>query len=331
MKPFYHLAPQIVVERMFYRFFPLWRRWFEARKLPECDVVQAIAGYATEPFQRADAAGALKVIDCPNSHPDSLRDIWQTECDRWCPGEKVPIPQWMFARMRREIEEADLVLCPSIFVRETMVDRGIPEDKCLVNPFGVDTSIFTPRERIPSRPRFVAVGTICLRKGHQYLFRAFEEVKKKRPDAELIVVGDYKIDFKRERSRWEGSFTHHRFLAHGDLAKLLNECTAFVLPSLEEGFARVIIEAMAAGLPIIATHESGATTLVQDGAEGIIVPSRNAEQLSASMLKIAEDTDLNRSMGLAALARGGERNTWQDYGDRLLAEYDRRLGTREGR
>jgi glycosyltransferase involved in cell wall biosynthesis len=331
MKPFYHLAPQIVVERMFYRFFPLWRRWFEARKLPECDVVQAIAGYATEPFQRADAAGALKVIDCPNSHPDSLRDIWQTECDRWCPGEKVPIPQWMFARMRREIEEADLVLCPSIFVRETMVDRGIPEDKCLVNPFGVDTSIFTPRERIPSRPRFVAVGTICLRKGHQYLFRAFEEVKKKRPDAELIVVGDYKIDFKRERSRWEGSFTHHRFLAHGDLAKLLNECTAFVLPSLEEGFARVIIEAMAAGLPVIATHESGATTLVQDGAEGIIVPSRNAEQLSASMLKIAEDTDLNRSMGLAALARGGERNTWQDYGDRLLAEYDRRLGTREGR
>ena len=51
---------------------------------------------------------------------------------------------------------------------------------------------------MPPKPRFIIVGTICLRKGHHYLFRAFEMVKKQLPEAELICVGDYKIDFKRQ-------------------------------------------------------------------------------------------------------------------------------------
>ena len=112
--------------------------------------------------------------------------------------------------MEREIARADMVLCPSYFVRDTMISNGVPPEKCFVNPFGVNTSQFQPRTEIPSRPRFISVGTICVRKGFQYLFRAFELVKKELPEAELIVVGDYKIDFKIERPKWEGTFTHYR-------------------------------------------------------------------------------------------------------------------------
>ena len=106
---------------------------------------------------------------------------------------------------------------------------------------------------------------ICLRKGRQYLFRAFELVKRRLPDAELICVGQYKSDFRRERPRWEGTFRHIHHLSHPDLSALFQTCTAFVFPSQEEGFARVISEAIGSGLPIIASHESGATTLVRDG------------------------------------------------------------------
>ena len=282
-------------------------------------------GYATEPFDVADRTGALKVIDCPNSHPTSYFGFWQRECDLWCPGEKVPIPQWMFARMNRELERADLILCPSVFVRDSMVANGISAAKCFVNPFGADTSIFKKREGVPARPRFICAGTICLRKGHQYLFRAFELVKKQLPDAELICVGNYKCDFRKERPKWEGTFTHIPHLPHPELATLLQTCTAFILPSLEEGFARVITEAMAAGLPILATHESGATTLGEDGVEGFIIPTRQPDKLAEAMIKIAIDPALNRKLGEAAYQKGAVKNTWQDYGDRLLAEYDRRL------
>jgi glycosyltransferase involved in cell wall biosynthesis len=325
MKPFYYCAPQIWTEHAFYAFFPIWRAWIKKQKWPRTNIVQAIMGFATEAFDVAEKIGALKVIDCQNSHPTTYFGFWQRECDVWCPGEKVPIPRWMFARMNRELERADLVLCPSDFVRDTMVQNGIAPGKCFVVPFGVDTSIFKPRETVPTKPRFISVGTICVRKGHQYLFRAFELVKQKTPDAELICAGDYKRDFRHERKRWEGRFTHHPHLSHSELAKLLPGCSAFVLASVEEGFARVLSEAAAAGLPIIGTYESGASTIIADGIEGFIVPARQPEKLAEAMIRVATDLELSRKMGEAAHRKGAAQNTWQDYADRLMAEYTRRL------
>jgi glycosyltransferase involved in cell wall biosynthesis len=227
--------------------------------------------------------------------------------------------------MKRELQQADVVLCPSLFVCDTMTANGVAAEKCVVNPFGVNTDIFKARPEVPAQPRFISIGTICVRKGYQYLFRAFEKVKKVLPEAELICVGDYKTDFRVERPKWEGSFTHHPHLPHAELAKLLQSCTAFVFPSTEEGFARVIPEAMGAGLPILASYESGATTLVEDGVEGFIVRSRDPQHIADAMIRVTMDRELNQRMGEAALKKGAKKNTWQDYGDRLLAEYAGRL------
>ena len=326
MKPFYHLTPWWCwVEKPFHALFPIWRWWLKRQMWPPADVVHAIMGFATEPFDWAEQHGALKVVDASNSHPTSYYGYLQRECDLWCPGEKVPIPRWMFARMNRELERADVVLCPSAFVRDTMLANGIPGGKCFVSPFGVDTSVFKKREALPPKPRFIAVGSICLRKGHQYLFRAFEQVKRSLPEAELICVGNFRPDFRLERRRWEGTFTHYPSLSHSELAGLLTECTAFVFPSLEEGFARVLVEAMAAGLPVVASYESGATTLITDGREGFIVPPRDPQRIAEAMIKLAQGCALNQQMSEYAYRKGTERNTWQDYGDRLLAEYTRRL------
>ena len=324
MKPFYHFAPQVLTEKMFYAFFPLWRAWVKSQSIPPCNVIQAIMGYGTELFNKC-GDDVLKVVDCPNSHPTSYYGFWQRECDLWCPGEKVPIPQWMFARMNRELERADLILCPSAFVKDSMISNGIPEAKCFVNPFGVDSELFKPRSLIPTTPKFICVGTICVRKGYQYLFQAFELVKRRLPEAELICVGQYKTDFRRERPRWDGTFRHIPHLSHSDLAALLQTCTAFVFPSQEEGFARVLSEAMGAGLPIIASYESGATTLVRDGIEGFIVRGRDPQHIAEAMNRVAFDSELNLRMGKAALEKGATKNTWQDYGNRLLDEYGKRL------
>ena len=329
MKPFYHFAPQIWRERLFYACFSFWKTWLKRQRWPECNVVQAIMGYATEPFDFAERRGALKVVDCPNSHPTSLFGFWQRECDLWCPGEKVPIPRWMFARMNRELERSDLVIAPSEFCRESMVYNGIASEKIIVNPFGVDTSLFGKRTSVPENPRFICVGTICLRKGHQYLFRAFEIVKSKLPTAELICVGDYKHDFRRERAKWKGTFRQIPRLDHVELAKLLQTCTAFVFPSQEEGIARALIEALASGLPVVGTHESGATTLIEDGVEGFIVRGHDPTHIAQAMLTLARDHEMNRRMGEAAYLKGAVKNSWQDYGDRLLQAYRQRLPARQ--
>jgi len=150
------------------------------------------------------------------------------------------------------------------------------------------------------------------------LFRAFSEVKKTVPDAELICVGSYKADFRKERARWEGTFTHIEHLQHSEVSSLLQSCSAFVFPSQEEGIGRAQIEALACALPVIGTHEGGSTTLIEDGVEGFIVGSRNIASLAHAMIKVVKDPVRNRLMGQAAYFKGAHANTWQDYGDRLL-------------
>jgi glycosyltransferase involved in cell wall biosynthesis len=297
---------------------PIWGSWIRRQKTEPFDVAYAIMGHGTELFDVAEKSGALKVLDATSSHPTSYYGFWQRECDIWCPGARVGIPRWIFARANRELERADLILCPSKFVRESMLYNGISELKCVLNPYGVDTLQFKPRSEVPQKPRFICVGTICLRKGHQYLFRAFEKVRRVFKDAELVCVGGDYPDFSRERPRWEGSFTHYENIPVAQLAKLLSESTAFVFSSNEEGFAKAIIEAMASGLPIIATHESGATTLVEDGVEGRIIRGRDVGQLAEVMIQVASDRDMNERMGRAAYARGAQKNSWGDYAGRTI-------------
>jgi glycosyltransferase involved in cell wall biosynthesis len=222
-----------------------------------------------------------------------------------------------------------MIIVQSNFCRDSMLWNGIPAEKIMVNPMGVDTSIFKPREKVPAKPHFVAVGTLCVRKGHQYLFRAFEQVKKQLPEAELICVGEVKTDLRKELPKWRHLFTHHPRLTHPEIAALFQSCTAFVFPSQEEGIARAQIEALAAGLPVIGTHEGGATTLVQDGVEGFIVRGRDPAHIAEAMLKVARDPELCQRMGEAAYKKGAVKNTWQDYGDRLLVEYATRLEKRQ--
>ncbi len=329
MCPFYFYTPQIWVERAFYAFSPVWRAWQSRQGWPQCDVVHSIMGYCTEPFDWAEKTGALKVLDCPNTHPTTYFGFWQRECDLWCPGEKVPVPRWIFARMNREIDRADLIIVQSKFAKESMVSNGVSEEKVLINPMGVETSVFTKRSELPSKPRFITVGTICLRKGHQYLFRAFQIVKQRLPEAELICVGQYKTDFRKERPKWEGTFTHHRSLPHSGVAELLRNSTAFVFPSQEEGISRAQVEGLASGLPLVGTHEGGATTLIQDGVEGYVVRGRDPAHIAEAMIKLASDPDRNRQMGEAAYLKGAVSNTWQDYGDRLLQRYETMLKARK--
>ncbi|MST93996.1 MAG: glycosyltransferase family 1 protein [Pedosphaera sp.] len=321
VKPFYHLTSPANREKAHHFFFPLWRFWLHRQQPPPFDAVHALLGYGTEPFDFADKTGALKVIDASSSHPTSSYGFWQRECDLWCPGAEPGVPRWIFARANRDVERADVILCPSNFVRDSMLYNGIAESKCVVNPYGVDTSTFTPRETVPTKPRFICVGAIGLRKGYQYLFRAFEKVRRVLPEAELVCAGNYFNDFRLERPRWQGTFTHCQNLPHTELSKLLRTSTAFVFPSNEEGFARAVVEAMASGLPIIATHESGATTLVNDGVEGLIVKARGVDQLAAAMIKLATDRALNERMGRAAHVRGAQKNSWDDYTGRLLQIY----------
>ena len=327
-KTFYHLPFVDLEERMRWINLPFYDAWVSRQKLAnDVNVVQGPMGSCEALFRLADLSGrkVLKVFDAPNSHPTTQFGYWQREADLYAPGYQAPVAHWVRSRINREIEMADVILCPSFFVRDTMILNGVAHDKCFVSHFGVNTTIFQKRQKLPDRPTFISVGSLTVRKGQQYLFRAFELVKQQIPEARLICVGGMRPDFKQEMKKWQGTFEHFDGVPHKELAKMLAESTAFVLPSLEEGFARVLSEAMAVGLPILASYESGATTVVRDGIEGIILQPRDIQGMADAMIHVAQNPEANQAMGDAAYLAGGKSNTWADYTKRLLDEYERRL------
>jgi glycosyltransferase involved in cell wall biosynthesis len=106
-------------------------------------------------------------------------------------------------------------------------------------------------------------------------------------------------------------------VAHAAIPHLLSQCDVLVLPSYFEGFGAVLLEAMACGLPVIASDASAAPDLITNGHEGFIVPTNNLEALIETMRKCVNSPHLVRKMAVNAKAKA-ERFTWREYGDQWM-------------
>ncbi len=330
-KPMYLLASAYWNEWWFWRMTWLWGAWVRRQRFPEFNVAHARMGYGLEVFDVADRVGALKVVDYCNSHPSSQQGYWQRECDLWASGSEPIMPRAIFRRMNQEIHRADLHLCPSDFVRDSLLLNGVAPEKCVIRPFGFDPSVFTAATLSKGQPKFIFTGSICLRKGCHYLLRAFEQVKKECPQAELILVGGVCEDVRPIFNRWRHLVTHVPWAPQARVADLMRECIAMVMPSLEEGMARVLIEGMACGLPLIASFESGATPLAAAGRELLLVNPHDPQDIAEKMLFLARNPEKASAMSAAAIARASEIGSWSSYSGRILADYDRFLEAKRSR
>jgi len=109
-----------------------------------------------------------------------------------------------------------------------------------------------------------------------------------------------------------------------ELPSFYARADVFALLSIEEGLALVIAQAMAMGLPVVSTPNSGAGTILRDGIEGFIVPVRNSDAVAARFAAL-RDEGLRKRMGSAARIRVAAGWSWKDYGERAAANYQRIL------
>jgi glycosyltransferase involved in cell wall biosynthesis len=151
------------------------------------------------------------------------------------------------------------------------------------------------------RPIVLCVARLDAQKGHTYLLAAIRNV----PNAIFVLVGD-----GSERASLEAQAAHLCvrdrviFLGHrDDVAELLATCDLLVLPSLYEGLPLSVLEAMAAGKPVVATSVGGTPEAVLDGETGFLVPSRDPTALVRAIQRLLTDACLRRKMGMAGRRR----------------------------
>lgn len=231
-------------------------------------------------------------------------------------------PERDLSRVDAEIEAADQIVCGSIFVKQTMMQQGVNPEKLNVVPYGVDTEVFVPANSPGSRERLrlLFVGHFGLRKGGWYLLEALKRLRHLR-GLSLLVVGKQTVP-----ARFVSSVSDKlRFLAHvphEQIQSVYHNADVLVLPSLYEGSSIAINEALASGLPVVTTPNSG--SVIQDGVEGCVVPIRDAEALASKIELLYSDYDLRVAIGERARGRALKLG-WDQYGRGVVAVWARMM------
>jgi len=277
---------------------------------------------------RADFAGAFaRVFHSGLVWVCSVHAIYSED---WSGRWSLPLFNLLWRR-------ADIMLCISHAVREWLVGRGMPQDKARVIHYGIEPEKFSEprvnlREQWGLNDNAVvgSIGRLEPRKGHDLLIQAMPELCMRVPSARLLIAGHdpcgYGVTLRRlidrlglgEKVRLVGFQT--------DVVSFLNALDVFAFASSSEGFGQVVIEAMAAGKPVITSKIAPLTEIVADGETGLLVESGSPQSFASAIAPLLIDPMERHRMG----ARGRERVTKCFTAERMTQEtlllYENLLG-----
>ncbi len=271
-----------------------------------------------EEGKRRGLRGIVEQTIAPKRIECELLETEQRQFQGWeaCSDEDGSAAEFM-EREAAEWQTADRIVCGSEFVVEGIRRSGGPVGKCVVVPYGVDSPLEIPHytEKESSTAgrelRVLTVGAVGLRKGSPYVLEAAKRLKGK---ATFRMVGSVGVT-----PEIQGRLREHLDLAgplpRSEMAPQFRWADVFLLPSICEGSATVTYEALAYGLPVICTPNTG--SVIRDGREGFIVPIRDSKAIVDRIERLAAHPEFVSELGANACCRAHEFSV-EAYGRRLL-------------
>lgn len=265
--------------------YPLYDAWVKTLLRPGDHMLSSYA-YANACFRWVRRHGGKTFLDGGNSHPENFWEILSAEHERW-KAPVPPVPPFLHRRSMAMMKEVDYVIAPSHFVADSFLRRGFHPSRIMYVPYVTDLQNFRPGGARPAgRPlTIINTGSLSLRKGTPYLLEAFVQIRRVVPDARLLLTRQISNSIPSVLRQYQSlPIEWADTLKPPELCLRLQSADIFILPSLEDGYARTVAEAMACGLPVIVTPNTGASDLVQEGVNGSIVPIRDARAISEKTL-----------------------------------------------
>lgn len=265
-----------------------------------CDLIMGVAGQTNLAFKVAKAQGAKAWLYCLNNYLPFMQQQIQQELDFLSDSTVATMNPQMLNRFASECKQADLIIVLSEVAKQTFIQAGFSADKIkVVTPF-VDTKRFHPTLKTDQVFRVLYIGTIEPRKGLPYLVQAF--VQANIPNSELLIIGGvstrglkkFMAETLSKHSNIKQEFWNFN---QDDPTKVFGISSVLVLPSVEDGFGLVALEAMASGLPVIVTSQCGAADVVNSGINGFITPPRDVETMANQLKFLAENEAIRSEMG----------------------------------
>jgi len=311
-----------------------WRQfgWTSRRHIHDADVFHVRSGAgAGGAIATARTRGMAIVADHSIAHPAWMAEVMTDEYSRYgcgCPF-RIHDPFWQL--VEQDCREADAVLVNSDFVARTFIDSGFPAERLRVAYLGVSPEWFGLKRDYAAgeRLRLVFVGEFGIRKGAGYLLDALERIDPRRRRFSLDVIGP--MPEMRLLARRHSMSPADRFLGQLDARAVrshLGAADVFVFPSLAEGCAKAAMEAMAAGVPVVATNETGLPAV--SGEQALLVSSRCVDSLCDALTALSLDESLRCKLGTCGARLAAEKFVWSDYGERVREVHSRVIAANGG-
>lgn len=292
----------------------------------DADAYIPLSGVALWSGRKFRRAGKPVIVESGSTHTDHQHEVVFAEYKR--NGIRHPLfPESYRNRVRREFAESEAIFLPTRFVAKTFIERGIPESKIYLNPYGTDTSRFRPRADADlDRPfRAICASGVNLRKGARVLAESWRKLGWH--DAELHWIGQPNSETEHLFKPMPAGITWHGWMPHEELANLYASCDVLVLPSFEEGFARVMVESAASGLALIATAETGVEDFfTESDPEGWLIPSNSVDALCDALIEAKSHRARTRALGLRSASKVANGFSVEDYGRRARVNVAKVLG-----
>jgi glycosyltransferase involved in cell wall biosynthesis len=293
---------------------------FALRNLPESKVFWGWNGHNLKPFESAKKCTQKNVCERGSTHAAwAFKRLAKVHNDLGWGFENYIQLSPRDNKSLKEYEIADRIMVPSNFVFKTFLEEGFDSSKLHINPYGVDLNLWNSvngSHRKFGPLVFIYTASVIPRKGAHILFRAWEAAALR--DAELWISGSIHMPLDRLGIRIGKNVKFLGFKTHVHLTEIYNTASVYVLPSFEEGMARSGIEALASGLPVIVTEETGLTDLMKTGREGWIVNSGSVEHLAETFRQVGENR--NELVPRSKAARECTRNSSKEnYGNRAAS------------
>ncbi len=295
--------------------------------LKKMDKVKAVYAYedgALATFTCAKELGLQCFYDLPIAFWETGRRLMNEEAERlptWANtlGGGVNDSAAKLERKSRELELADVIVYPSKFVKDSLPGWA-KQKKFIMSPFGspdvaAEINLIENKIRKKDKPlRILFVGSMGQRKGLGDLFAAMRLLNNQ--DFELVVMGSLLSPMEFYRSEFSG-FTYEAGRSNEEVLELMRSCDIFCLPSIVEGRALVMQEAMSQGLPLIITPNTGGADLIIDGDTGFLVPIRSPESIAEKLNWFNENRLKTSKMGKLAKAHAANY-TWESYASKII-------------
>lgn len=275
-------------------------------------------------LRHAKKSGTIVIGEAVNTHPENLHRVIESERMRCGLRPKVKMDRH-WARLVEELGYCDYLLVPSKVVWESYVARGFDPNRIYIIPFGANIENFKPRDSAlddTSVFKVVCVAQVGARKGVRDLLATWSRLNWRPSDAQLVVIGRIDSEMRILIDQCPRGVSFLGALGRDKVIGHLQSSHVFFLPTLEEGMAISILEAMACGCVPVTTFQSGADSIIQDGVNGYLLESHDVEGFCKSLDRLRCDRELLLEMRSRVLSSVKTGFTWGDYLKKIIGLYE---------